>query len=254
LRALYNLYRIDNPDFHNPVEILSLKKLWFPEKSRDVRIKPHEMKCWMQEVMKQVKNSVQRDYILFTMLNGLRKNEAMSLAWNQIDFKGRSFRIEKTKNKKPLELPMTDLTEAILKGLWNKRDVSNKLTAQWVFPSELSSSGHIYSVSKGLFAVNNAAGINVRLHDLRRTFVSIANNTKIPYYTIKKLVNHSSSGDVTASVYNIMDIEDLRKPMQQITDEFKKLMEVEYFADEKVVTLHLASTHTPDLFNASLPV
>jgi hypothetical protein len=67
----------------------------------------------------------------------------------------------------------------------------------------------------------------IRLHDLRRTFVSIANSVKIPHYTIKKLVNYSSGGDVTASVYNVMDIEDLREPMQQITNEFKKLMQVE---------------------------
>ena len=224
LRALYNLYRIDHPEFHNPVEILSLKKLWFKETPRDVRIKSHEIRRWIQALQAEVKNEVHRDYMMFLLLNGLRKNEAMSLSWDQVDFEGKSFRIEKTKNKKPLELPLTTMTEAILCRRLAVRDRDNVLTSPWVFPSDMSVTGHLYTVSKSLAQVNKTASMNIRLHDLRRTFVSIANSIKIPHYTIKKLVNHSAGGDVTASVYNVMDVDDLREPMQQISDEFRKLM------------------------------
>lgn len=225
LRALYNQYRIDRPDFNNPVEILSLKKLWFPEKARDIRIKHHEMKRWLQAVQAEVKNPIHRDYLLFLLLSGLRKNEAMGLSWEQVDFEGKTFRVTKTKNKKPLELPITDVMESLLRRLLLLRDTSNKLTAPWVFPSKMSETGHLYTVSRSLTLVNKNTGLKIRLHDLRRTFVSVANGIRIPSYTIKKLVNHSSAGDVTASVYNVMDIDDLREPMQSITNEFKKMME-----------------------------
>ena len=224
LRALYNQYRIDHPDFSNPVEILSLKKLWFPEQARDTRIKPHELKRWIESLQSTVKNLVHRDYMMFLLLTGLRKNEAMSLAWDQVDMIGKTFRIMKTKNKKPLELPFTDTIESLLDRLRACRDMADSKTSPWVFPSTMSKTGHLYTVSRSLSSVNKQAGLSIRLHDLRRTFVSTANSIRIPSYTIKKLVNHSSGGDVTASVYNVMDVDDLREPMQAITDEFKRII------------------------------
>lgn len=241
LRALYNLYRIDHAEFQNPVEILSLKKRWFPEKPRNIRIKPHEMKVWIQALLTQVENPVHKDYMLFLLLNGLRKNEGMNLAWDQVDFKGKSFRIEKTKNKKPLELPMTDLTEAILKSLWNRREIDNPLTSPWVFPSKLSITGHLYSVRNSLLAVNEASNMDINLHDLRRTFATIANMAKIPECTIKKLVNHSTAGSVTASVYIVMDVDALREPMQEITNAFKELMQIESAEASNVVPITQAA-------------
>lgn len=223
VRALYNNYRVDHPDFHNPVEILSLKKLWFQETARVTRIKPHEMRPWVQALLK-IPNTVHREYLLFLLFNGLRKNEAMTLSWKQVDFVGRSFCIEHTKNKKPLELPFSTFTEALLKRMWEMRDLSDPKTSQWVFPSKLSVSGHLEEPKKSLAMVNEASGMNIRLHDLRRTFVTEANSVKLPSYTTKKLVNHSLAGDVTASVYTIIDIEELRKPMQEIADRLMELI------------------------------
>lgn len=243
IRALLNQHRIDTPDFSNPVEILSLKKLWFTEKARDIRIKSHEMKPWIQALYTHVENVIHRDYMLFLLFNGLRRNEAARLEWEHVDFRGRTFLIEKTKNKKPLELPMSDITEMLLKRMWNARDTQNGHTSKWVFPSALSASGHITEPKKSLAAINTSLEMSIRFHDLRRTFVSVANSVKISPYTIKKLVNHSVGGDVTAAVYNVMDVDDLREPMQQIADQYKKLMETNFNGDKKVLTLPLAHAH-----------
>ena len=59
-----------------------------------------------------------------------------------------------------------------------------------------------------------------RLHDLRRTFASIATvhlERSLSAYTLKRLLNHRSGGDVTAG-YVQVGIEDLREPMRQIED------------------------------------
>jgi len=41
---------------------------------------------------------------------------------------------------------------------------------------------------------------------------------------------------ITASVYNVMDIDDLREPMQQINNEFKELIQAERLQSDKVVS------------------
>ena len=53
------------------------------------------------------------------------------------------------------------------------------------------------------------------LHDLRRTFVTIAESLDISSYALKRLVNHSQKGDVTAG-YIVMSIDRLREPMNRI--------------------------------------
>lgn len=55
------------------------------------------------------------------------------------------------------------------------------------------------------------------LHDLRRTFITIAESLDISSYALKKLVNHSQSRDVTAG-YIVMNVDRLREPMQKISD------------------------------------
>jgi hypothetical protein len=55
------------------------------------------------------------------------------------------------------------------------------------------------------------------VHDLRRTFITVAESLDIPAYALKRLLNHRAAGDVTAG-YIVIDVERLRRPMQHITD------------------------------------
>ena len=50
----------------------------------------------------------------------------------------------------------------------------------------------------------------------------IAEGIDISHYTLKRLVNHSMSGDVTAG-YIVQDVERLREPMQRISEEIERL-------------------------------
>lgn len=69
-------------------------------------------------------------------------------------------------------------------------------------------------------------GIKFTVHDLRRTFITIAESLDIPAYALKRLLNHKTSGDVTAG-YIIIDVERLRRPMQMITDYILKVIHSE---------------------------
>jgi integrase len=77
--------------------------------------------------------------------------------------------------------------------------------------------GHINDPKKELETIKLISGLQFSCHDLRRTFISIAESLDISEYAIKQLVNHSTGTDVTAG-YVIMDMERVREPMQRITD------------------------------------
>ena len=59
--------------------------------------------------------------------------------------------------------------------------------------------------------------LHFMIHDLRRTFLSIAESLDIPHYALKQLANHKDGGDVTAG-YLVRSVDRLREPMQRITD------------------------------------
>ena len=71
--------------------------------------------------------------------------------------------------------------------------------------------------------VTKASGVHFTVHDLRRTFITIAESLDISAYALKRLMNHKMNGDITAG-YIVTDVERLRKPMQQITDYILKCM------------------------------
>jgi hypothetical protein len=60
------------------------------------------------------------------------------------------------------------------------------------------------------------SGVPFALHDLRRTFCTVAEGLDLSHYALKRLLNHRMAGDVTAG-YIGKNIERLRDPMQRIT-------------------------------------
>jgi len=69
------------------------------------------------------------------------------------------------------------------------------------------------------------SGVNFSTHDLRRTFITIAESLDISAYALKRLLNHKMTNEVTAG-YIITDVERLRAPMKKISDYILKCMSV----------------------------
>lgn len=74
------------------------------------------------------------------------------------------------------------------------------------------------------------SGIQFIIHDLRRTFITIAEGLDISAYAVKRLANHKMNQDITTG-YIITNVERLRKRMQQISDYLLKCMGVWKSAD-----------------------
>ena len=69
--------------------------------------------------------------------------------------------------------------------------------------------------------VTKQSGVTFSVHDLRRTFTTVADTLDVPHYALKRLLNHSMAADVTAG-YIVSDVERLRGPMEKITNYFLK--------------------------------
>jgi integrase len=151
-----------------------------------------------------------RDYFLLILFTGLRRMEAASLPWKDIDFKARTFTVQDTKNREIHTLPMSDfLYELFLRRKQFK-------TSEFVFPAP-SKTGHIMEPRKAMLKVAELSGVTFTVHDLRRTFATTAESLNLPAYALKRLLNHKMTHDVTAG-YIMRDVERLRKLMQRITD------------------------------------
>ena len=222
LRALFNFangqYEDEKgrglfPD--NPVSRLSHTRSWNKEKRRENKVRNTDIKAWFDSVLALNEREdefahVTSDYLLFVLLTGLRRREAAELPIENVDFDEGVFTVCHTKNGKPLTLPMSDYVREILKRRCGVSENSMVFSGQ-------GDSGHLNDPRRVIAAVREQSGVRFTIHDLRRTFISVAESLDMSAYALKKLVNHSLGGDVTAG-YIIMDVERLRRPMQQITD------------------------------------
>ncbi|HUS54152.1 MAG TPA: integrase arm-type DNA-binding domain-containing protein, partial [Thermohalobaculum sp.] len=103
-RSVYNFIAATQDDFPlNPVKILSQGRAWYPEKRRQGIVANHDLPAWWAAVMQETKCS--QDILLTAIFTGMRRNEILSLRWENIDLVGRSLHVETTKNGDPLDLP-----------------------------------------------------------------------------------------------------------------------------------------------------
>jgi integrase len=196
----------------NPVSRLSRNRAWYREVKRTGHLKPHELYKWF-EATKQLLNASSRDYLQLLLFTGLRKNEAATLRWDNIDFKHRTLTVLDTKNRDPHSLPLSDFLFDLLSV---RKTIAPSI---WVFEGA-DNTDHLKEPRSAVNRVAELSNISFTLHDLRRTFITIAESQDIPAYALKKLANHRIAHDITAS-YIISDVERLRKPMQQVTDFIK---------------------------------
>lgn len=222
LRALFNFAAGQYEDSQgrslitdNPVKRLSQTRAWYRVERRQSFIKSHELSDWYTGVQK-LTNETLRDYLLLILFTGLRRQEAAKLQWNQVDLKAKTLTIIDTKNREPHTLPLSDY----LFNLFTTR--KQNASSGYVFPGT-GADGYIIEPRKQMAKVIDDTKIQFTVHDLRRTFITMAESLDIAAYALKRLLNHKMNGDVTAG-YIMLDVERLRRPMQMITDHLLRQM------------------------------
>jgi integrase len=202
----------------NPCDILTRLKQWNPVRRRERHIAQEQLRPFMQAIEHNVDDSPHlrdtKDLCALLILTGLREQEGCRLLREDVDLNKRLITVRATKNGRDHSLPI---------GPWLARRLQERLSAttssEYAFPAP-NAAGHLLNHRKQVLAVVEASGVEFRLHDLRRTFATIVNHHldhKMSGYTIKRLLNHSISGDVTAG-YVQHPIEKLRQPMELVED------------------------------------
>ena len=205
----------------NPVSRLRELGTWRKIPRRFGVISPNQLPAWfsavgqLSDTARVSKDALARDYLLLLLFTGLRRREAARIRWEHVDFQNRTLHIPDTKNSEPLTQPVSTVVNALLKRRMEVGQIP------WVFPAS-SVHGYIQSIPTQIRRVREASSVHFTLHDLRRTFITVADSLDISSHTIKRLVGHKADGDVTAG-YIVSDLERLRSPMERISCELLRL-------------------------------
>jgi integrase len=226
LRALWSFAAEREPTLGvNPVQ--RLKRQWNAEPRRKDLIRSEDMPRFYTAI-RSLPNKVVADYLQLLLFTGLRKSEAASLTWADVDLKARTIHLsaERVKNKRDFDLPMSDVVADMFIA---RRALGN---AKYIFPSN-GSKKHIVDVSHPLASAAATCGVKITLHGLRRTFATAAASTPgITHAQLKKLLNHAS-GDVTEG-YQVFGVNELREPVQLIADRLKDLCGIAPIAGDNI--------------------
>lgn len=232
LRALFNFangqYEIEGkglfPD--NPVKRLSHTRVWTKETRRQTIIKTADMPKWFKALDTLRSATEQRadscaalvaDYLEFVLFTGLRRDDALCLRWDQVDFAAKT--MHPVIHKKASVVMSFPLAEHVLKLL--RRRHADRVN-DFVFPGRepfdgAENSKRFDDPKRQIARMVEISGIKFSSHDLRRTFITVAESLDLSPFALKRLCSHSAGSDVTAG-YVIMDVERLRAPTEKITD------------------------------------
>jgi integrase len=213
--ALWNFMakRADADFPKNPVEIL--EDQWYRVERRTRHLSDADFAAFYKAVL-ALPSAVGRDFVTLLLFTGLRETEAATLTWGDIDLSNRVIRIpaERTKPRRALALPMSDVVHSMLKA----RRALGK--TDFAFPGT-GRSGHIAEPRYFFDRIAKTTGIVLAPHDLRRSFVTVAESLDISMLALAAMLNHAVPG--MTSNYVQMNVERLRTPVQKVADRLKEL-------------------------------
>lgn len=221
LRALFafaqHRYEVDRKSVvtENPVTYLSRLRAWQKLPRRQTVLTVHQLKPWYEGVM-TLTDETHRDFFVFLLFTGLRKGEAMSLTWPDVDLDNGTVLIRDTKNRRPHMLPLSTFLSDMLRRRRGSR------TSDYVFPGQRKR--RMSEPTTLVEGIRKTSGITFIPHDLRRTFATVAESLDLSWKTVKSLLNHKMEDDVTAG-YVVSEAERLRSAMQRITDTLLRIIE-----------------------------
>ena len=132
-------------------------------------------------------STVMRDWMVLSLTTGLRRQESMTLTWEQVDLEKKRIVLPTNKSDRYLIVPMIGLTY----DLFQARFQSEEKDDTYVFTTKRGTP--IKDARKALAKICKDAGIApYSHHDFRRLFASVCHELGISESEIGSLLNHST--------------------------------------------------------------
>nr|WP_223845180.1 site-specific integrase [Orientia tsutsugamushi] len=144
-----------------------------------------------------------------------RRNNVLSMRWQNIKLKEGVLYISKTKNCESQTVPLINLLIEKLK------QYPYSLESEWVFPGQRENSRHLKNINVAWKKAHKRARLkNLRIHDLRRTVGSWMANFEISITIIGKVLNHNDSQ--STKFYTHLNTYVVRYAIQKFANEIDK--------------------------------
>lgn len=197
----------------NPVRKLSAARAWYKSTPGTGHIPPEQLKDWWQAAQ-ALPNATHFLYLAFTLFTGLRRTEAAALRWDEYNATEGTITLApgRTKNRRGHTVFLSPQAQDILDAVEREGD--------YVFAAA-SESGHVEEPRWGLEWIADKTGIRATVHDLRRTFVTVASSCPISPFHLAQLVGHAPA-TITAS-YVMRDPVALRAAAKLVGDRLQEL-------------------------------
>lgn len=152
-------------------------------KAKSDYLQKEQLAAWFEKV-RALPNPVVSAYLQILLLTGARREELARLRWEDVNFRWKSLTLN-DKVEDHRVIPMTSHVADLIQALPRRN--------QWVFSSPSSSTGRLMEPTKSHRNVCTAAGLELTLHGLRRSFKSLSEWLEIPVGVIAQIMGHKPS-------------------------------------------------------------
>jgi integrase len=192
----------------NTVRLAIKKKDWPKSNERDESIKEEKIRHVWSKLLELIQDEticrVHVDLTMFLLLTGARLNEAAQLTWDRVNLEEGWWHLPDPKNKNPVWLPLSKQACEILKSRPRMSDsdyVFAALRLRVNKATDREERGATSAPREVMKIVSSIAGEDLSTHDLRRTFIRIAEDScAIDPIKVQLLTNHKL-GDVHSRHY-----------------------------------------------------
>jgi integrase len=184
-------------------------KLFKEENTRETFLSKDEAKRLII-AMASDRNSIACAALKVMLLTGVRRQEALSALWSNVNLESGVWLLPSTKAGKPRHVQLSDAAKQIFQQLHD--DASGSV---YVFPGR-DPAKPLCDPTKALKRLLVAAEIDkpFRIHDTRHTFASLLVASGVSLYTVQKLLGHAQIS--TTQRYSHLSAETLRDGVETI--------------------------------------
>ena len=153
-------------------------------KPKNDYLQREQLEAWFSKV-KQIQNLTISVYLQVLLLTGARREELAAVRWDDVNFQWKGMNMkDKIEGQRPV--PLTPYVSSLLQSLPRRNE--------WVFSSQTSKSGRLAEPSIAHRKACAAAGLELTLHGLRRSFASLCEWLDIPGGISAQIQGHAPQG------------------------------------------------------------